>query len=72
MKDCWQKYFNNKNENNYSDADYKTTREAVRRKVISDKNKKWTGFWEKMELDSKYDNQKLFYSILKTLRKGEL
>lgn len=65
-KKLWLGYLRNRSNENYSS--YKTQRLKVKEMVNKAKQRSWEQFGEKMERD-KYGNQKLFYKVLKNLRK---
>lgn len=67
-KEKWRIYLGNRTDQNYDS--YKLQRVKVREMVKTAKQKSWEEFGEKMEEDSK-GNQKLFYTVLKRIRKGE-
>ena len=67
-KQKWRMYLSNKNSETYHV--YKEQRVRVRELVKEAKQRSWAEFGEKMEQDS-HGNQKLFYKVLKTLRKGK-
>lgn len=67
-KERWAEYLVKKTESTYNN--YKEQRIKVKNMVSEAKNKTWTEFGEKLAKNSK-ENQKLFYKVLKTLRKGK-
>lgn len=67
-KQRWQSYLRNRNDKNYDN--YREQRIRVRELVKKAKQQSWEEFGRKMEQDS-YGNQKLFYKVLKNLRKGK-
>lgn len=67
-KKKWKNYIGNKTVTNYNE--YKVQRAKVKEMVKKAKEKSWEEFGEKMEQDSA-SNQKLFYRVLKSLRKGK-
>lgn len=68
-KKAWQEYLSNKTENKYNT--YKEQRTKVKILIKEAREKSWEMFGEKLEKKSK-ENHKLFYRVLKTLRKGKL
>uniref|UniRef100_A0A1Y1MCV0 Reverse transcriptase domain-containing protein n=1 Tax=Photinus pyralis TaxID=7054 RepID=A0A1Y1MCV0_PHOPY len=64
----WKKYLSTRTIADY--MEYKQQRERVKRLVIDAKQRAWTDFGEKIEEESK-GNQKLFFKMIKTLRKGK-
>lgn len=67
-KQEWKRYLGERNSENYNR--YKKQRLKVKELVKTAKQQSWEEFGEKLERDSK-GNQKLFYRVLKTLRKGK-
>ncbi|KAJ3660104.1 hypothetical protein Zmor_004574 [Zophobas morio] len=67
-KKRWKEYLTKRTEEKYNK--YKQQRNIVKNMVKEAKNKAWQEFGEKLETNSK-TNQKLFYKVLKTLRKGK-
>ena len=65
-KKTWLRYLCNRTEDNYNI--YKKQREKAKNMIRESKKQTWKEFGEKLEQDS-VGNQKLFYNILKTLRK---
>lgn len=66
-KDKWKIHLRTKTEESYKI--YKDQRNKVKELVKEAKKKAWEDFGLKMEQDSK-SNQKLFYKVLKSIRKG--
>lgn len=67
-KEKWKLYLNHKTKDSYTA--YKQQRIKVKEMVIQAKQQTWEEFGMKMEADS-HTNQKLFYRVLKSLRKGK-
>ncbi|KAJ3654264.1 hypothetical protein Zmor_013462 [Zophobas morio] len=67
-KKRWKEYLTKRTEEKYNK--YKQQRNIVKNMVKEAKNKAWQEFGEKLETNSK-TNQKLFYKVLKTPRKGK-
>ena len=67
-KQKWQEYINDNTAQKYEI--YKRERKKVKGLVLEAKQKTWEQFGEKLEKNAK-SNQKLFYRVLKTLRKGK-
>lgn len=67
-KKRWAEYLIKNTEEAYKT--YKEQRTIVKRMVIDAKGKTWQDFGEKLEKNSR-ENQKLFYNVLKNLRKGK-
>jgi hypothetical protein len=66
-KEKWQAYISNQTESNYEA--YKEARIKTKRLVVEAKQEAWKVFGEKLEKDCN-GNQKLFYRVLKNLRKN--
>ena len=66
-KQEWKTYLRNRNAQNYDN--YKRQRIRVREMIKAAKQKSWEEFGKKMEED-RHGNQKLFYKMLKSIRKG--
>ena len=67
-KKKWKKYLNNRTADNYEE--YKKQRRIVKDVVAAEKRKSWEEFGKKIEEQSN-GNQKLFYKVLKSIRKGK-
>ena len=65
-KQKWKKYLQTQKQEDYEE--YKNNRRKVKELVREEKRKTWEDFGNKLEKDSK-GNQKLFYKIVKNLRK---
>lgn len=65
---AWKEYLRNKSQENYDR--YRCKKIIVKNKVIEAKRRTWEDFGEKMEADFK-ENQKLFYRVIKSLRKDK-
>ena len=66
-KQKWKTYLRNRNQQNYDS--YKLQRVRVRELIKTAKQRSWEEFGKKMEED-RHGNQKLFYKVLKNIRKG--
>lgn len=64
----WREYLQGRTNDAYEI--YKRQRTAVKEMIASAKRRAWEEFGEKMERDSK-GNQKLFFRVLKNLRRGK-
>lgn len=64
-----KKYVENKTDSAY--AKDKRKRTKIKNIVLASKNKSWKKFGDKIERNRK-ENQKQFYTMLKTMRKGNL
>lgn len=67
-KEKWKFYLNHKTEESY--ATYKQQRTKVKEMILQAKQLTWEEFGRKLEADSLV-NQKLFYKVLKNLRKDK-
>ena len=65
-KQRWKEYLQKRTNESY--INYKIQRKKVKDMVMISKKQSWVEFMEKMEKDSKA-NQKLFFGVLKLLRK---
>ncbi|XP_045471756.1 uncharacterized protein LOC123678663 [Harmonia axyridis] len=67
-KILWKKYLKNRNACNY--RKYKEQRKRVKQVTLEEKEKTWRDFGERMEKNYT-ENRKLFYRVMKNMRKGE-
>ncbi|XP_031335863.1 craniofacial development protein 2-like [Photinus pyralis] len=67
VKKKWQQYIKSRTPDKYEE--YKHQRGAVKNLVLQAKKKSWEDFGRKLEENSK-GNQKLFFKVIKTLRKN--
>lgn len=67
-KEKWKLYLNQKSQESYDE--YKQQRIKVKEMVLQAKQQAWEEFGTKLEADSQA-NQKLFYKVLKNLRKSK-